>query len=102
MQGRAQVVLDQYIDIERQEDLVFYLDGAHSPESMEVCAKWFALAIKQDNEHRKTPSSQLPDNSSVSEHASLSESSRKNSSQVTLKTLLINLLKAEKCWLSVL
>lgn len=84
LQGRAQVVLDQYIDIERQEDLVFYLDGAHSPESMEVCAKWFALAIKQDNEHRKTPSSQLPDNSSVSEHASLSESSRKNSSQILL------------------
>lgn len=90
MQGRAQVVPDQLIDIERQEDLVFYLDGAHSPESMEVCAKWFALAIKKDNEHRKTPSNQLPDNSSISEealHVSLSESSRKNSSQVRAENI---------------
>ncbi|KAL8119691.1 hypothetical protein AgCh_016977 [Apium graveolens] len=87
LQGRAQVVPDQYIDIERQEDLVFYLDGAHSPESMEVCAKWFALAVKQVNGHGKTLSSQLPDSSSMSEealHTSLSESSRKNSSQILL------------------
>lgn len=74
MQGRAQIVPDQFIDTERQEDLVFYLDGAHSPESMEVCAKWFSLAIEQDNEHRKNLSTQLPDNSSIS---------RKNSSQVS-------------------
>ncbi|XP_063937261.1 folylpolyglutamate synthase isoform X7 [Daucus carota subsp. sativus] len=72
LQGRAQIVPDQFIDTERQEDLVFYLDGAHSPESMEVCAKWFSLAIEQDNEHRKNLSTQLPDNSSIS---------RKNSSQ---------------------
>ncbi|XP_017219060.1 folylpolyglutamate synthase isoform X3 [Daucus carota subsp. sativus] len=75
LQGRAQIVPDQFIDTERQEDLVFYLDGAHSPESMEVCAKWFSLAIEQDNEHRKNLSTQLPDNSSIS---------RKNSSQILL------------------
>lgn len=28
---------------------MFYLDGAHSPESMEVCAKWFSFAIKEDD-----------------------------------------------------
>jgi len=28
--------------------LVFYLDGAHSPESMEICAKWFSHATKDD------------------------------------------------------
>ncbi|KAF5473234.1 hypothetical protein F2P56_009860 [Juglans regia] len=35
-------------------DLIFYLDGAHSPESMEVCAKWFSSAV---NENKKSSSS---------------------------------------------
>ncbi|KAF2296132.1 hypothetical protein GH714_036293 [Hevea brasiliensis] len=50
LQGRAQIVPDPYIDTESDGDLVFYLDGAHSPESMEVCARWFSLAIKNDNQ----------------------------------------------------
>ncbi|KAL4204291.1 hypothetical protein AMTRI_Chr01g109040 [Amborella trichopoda] len=29
-------------------DLIFYLDGAHSPESMEVCARWFTRAVRED------------------------------------------------------
>ncbi|CAA0836778.1 Folylpolyglutamate synthase [Striga hermonthica] len=48
LQGRAQIVSDQFIESESSGDLVFYLDGAHSPESMEVCAKWFCLATKED------------------------------------------------------
>ncbi|XP_068494037.1 folylpolyglutamate synthase isoform X2 [Phaseolus vulgaris] len=27
-------------------ELTFYLDGAHSPESMEACAKWFSNAVE--------------------------------------------------------
>ncbi|XVE52607.1 hypothetical protein DITRI_Ditri02bG0135400 [Diplodiscus trichospermus] len=50
LQGRAQIVHDQFTDIENPGDMVFYLDGAHSPESMEACAKWFSLAIKEDNQ----------------------------------------------------
>ncbi|XP_039070555.1 folylpolyglutamate synthase-like isoform X1 [Hibiscus syriacus] len=46
LQGRAQIVRDQFPDI---ENLVFYLDGAHSPESMEACARWFSLCTKDDN-----------------------------------------------------
>ncbi|XP_020202273.1 folylpolyglutamate synthase isoform X1 [Cajanus cajan] len=49
LQGRAQIVPDQHIKSERSNELVFFLDGAHSPESMEVCAKWFSLAIKEYN-----------------------------------------------------
>ncbi|XP_042487173.1 folylpolyglutamate synthase-like isoform X2 [Macadamia integrifolia] len=45
LQGRAQIITDPYV---RSGDLVFYLDGAHSPESMEVCARWFCLAIKDN------------------------------------------------------
>ncbi|XP_010658519.1 folylpolyglutamate synthase isoform X1 [Vitis vinifera] len=50
LQGRAQIVPDRCINIESPGDLVFYLDGAHSPESMEICARWFSLAIKEDDQ----------------------------------------------------
>eukprot|EP01018_Ginkgo_biloba_P021884 Gb_29901 [translate_table: standard] len=59
--GRAQVVPDSYVRYSEQSnveetgsadygELIFYLDGAHSPESMEVCAKWFSYAIKEDSQ----------------------------------------------------
>ncbi|CAG7878905.1 unnamed protein product [Brassica rapa] len=50
LQGRGQVVSDQFIESQTSGDLVFYLDGAHTPESMEVCAKWFSSAVKRDNQ----------------------------------------------------
>ncbi|CAH8384484.1 unnamed protein product [Eruca vesicaria subsp. sativa] len=50
LQGRAQVVPDQFIETSTSGDVVFYLDGAHSPESMEVCAKLFSMAVKGDNQ----------------------------------------------------
>ncbi|KAE8724343.1 putative glycosyltransferase [Hibiscus syriacus] len=46
LQGQAQIVRDQFPDI---ENLIFYLDGAHSPESMEACARWFSLCTRDDN-----------------------------------------------------
>lgn len=66
LQGRAQIVPDQCISTEGSGDLVFYMDGAHSPESMEVCGKWFSHVIKQDEKlvhYVEHPSS---DNSSLS------------------------------------
>ncbi|GLT43809.1 hypothetical protein SLA2020_177400 [Shorea laevis] len=48
--GRAQIVPDGLANTESPGDLVFYLDGAHSPESMEACARWFSLAIKEENQ----------------------------------------------------
>ncbi|KAL0404149.1 UNVERIFIED_CONTAM: Folylpolyglutamate synthase [Sesamum radiatum] len=36
LQGRAQIVPDQFIESESPGDLVFYFDGAHSPESMDI------------------------------------------------------------------
>jgi hypothetical protein len=33
---------------DRDSSLVFYLDGAHSPESMEMCARWFAHITNND------------------------------------------------------
>ncbi|GAA0142094.1 ligase [Lithospermum erythrorhizon] len=51
LQGRGQVVSDEIIETERHGDLVFYLDGAHSPESMDVCANWFSRILKEDYRH---------------------------------------------------
>ncbi|AQL10061.1 brown midrib4 [Zea mays] len=50
LQGRAQIVPDSQVNSEEDKDcsLVFYLDGAHSPESMEVCGKWFSHVTKDD------------------------------------------------------
>lgn len=49
LQGRAQIVADTHFKSEQSNELVFFLDGAHSPESMEVCARWFSLAIKDNS-----------------------------------------------------
>ncbi|KAK9290104.1 hypothetical protein L1049_008268 [Liquidambar formosana] len=54
LSGRAQILyntsLKSYNSSKNNEnssgDLIFYLDGAHSPESMEVCAQWFSNAVK--------------------------------------------------------
>ncbi|KAG0548982.1 hypothetical protein BDA96_01G215100 [Sorghum bicolor] len=52
LQGRAQIVPDPQVNSENNKDrdssLVFYLDGAHSPESMEMCARWFAHITNND------------------------------------------------------
>lgn len=47
-EGRAQIVPDKYTDVESSDDLVFYLDGAHSPESMEACGRWFSAAVRHN------------------------------------------------------
>ncbi|ESQ44888.1 hypothetical protein EUTSA_v10010319mg [Eutrema salsugineum] len=49
LMGRAMIVPDS----ELPEEIVFYLDGAHSPESMEACATWFTQQIKQNQERNK-------------------------------------------------
>lgn len=53
LSGRAQIVHDVLNhSSERHENnsssgnLIFFLDGAHSPESMEVCARWFSNAAR--------------------------------------------------------
>ncbi|CAF2118649.1 unnamed protein product [Brassica napus] len=66
LQGRGQVVSDQFIESQTSGDLVFYLDGAHTPESMEVCAKWFSSAVKRDNQSES--SEHLLSGSSESSH----------------------------------
>ncbi|KAL7582490.1 hypothetical protein Lser_V15G42647 [Lactuca serriola] len=62
--GRAQIVHDSCLGINDQMgsdksccgELIFYLDGAHSPESMDACAKWFSNVVKEKI-HRPVSSS---------------------------------------------
>lgn len=78
LHGRAQVVHDLVSDQQDSSgDLIFYLDGAHSPESMEVCAKWFSDAVKGDNQSES--SGHLVNGSSGSSH---DKSSGENCQQV--------------------
>ena len=44
--GRAEVVHDGGAASAATSALSFYLDGAHTPESMETCAHWFASEVK--------------------------------------------------------
>lgn len=45
--GRAQIVYDGISKSSNTTtgDLVYYLDGAHSPESMDACARWFSKTV---------------------------------------------------------
>ncbi|KAL0404861.1 UNVERIFIED_CONTAM: Folylpolyglutamate synthase [Sesamum radiatum] len=55
LSGRAQIVYDSAsassntasVPGSSSGDLIFYLDGAHSPESLEACARWFSNTVKE-------------------------------------------------------
>ncbi|KAG4920294.1 hypothetical protein JHK82_049251 [Glycine max] len=84
LQGRAQIVPDQFINDEIPNELVFFLDGAHSPESMEACARWFSLAIKDQDQilfHQKLDNSNFS-NQVVKMHNG--ETVQKKSTQILL------------------
>ncbi|XP_019245317.1 PREDICTED: folylpolyglutamate synthase isoform X2 [Nicotiana attenuata] len=87
-QGRAQIVPDQLIESESSGDLVFYFDGAHSPESMDVCAKWFSLAIQGDYKQHNSYASNRGHNELGASHDSVEmghhEASKKSSTQFLL------------------
>lgn len=54
LNGRAQIVYDTSANESsgKKESnsggLIFFLDGAHSPESMEACARWFSHVAKDE------------------------------------------------------
>lgn len=79
LQGRAHIVPDQFINKEISSELVFFLDGAHSPESMQACARWFSHAIKDQDQ---TLINQKPDNSKIEMKTHLDETAQKKSAQV--------------------
>lgn len=49
LEGRAQVVPDPLMQQQNNHGgLIFYLDGAHNRESLEVCGKWFSSAVREE------------------------------------------------------
>lgn len=56
LSGRAEIVHDSLLSHSKLPDangrlsgeLIFYFDGAHSPESMEACGRWFSSAVKDE------------------------------------------------------
>jgi len=105
--GRAQVIPDSYTmhneHCNMKEDgnadsgrLVFYLDGAHSPESMEVCAEWFSHAIKKERhsfpETRGVISETKTDSSGLLENFCHQHQSTENLKMKSKQILLFNCL----------
>lgn len=91
LQGRAQIVPDQSINSDSAGSLVFYMDGAHSPESMQVCARWFSLAVKEDNRQQIH---HQPQDRSTSFHESVISNNlipQRTATQVKLKNQMFNI-----------
>ncbi|XP_076893171.1 folylpolyglutamate synthase-like [Bidens hawaiensis] len=98
LSGRAQIVHDVSLglnnrikrDDSRHGELIFYLDGAHSPESMEACAKWFSNAV---NEKINRPVPLLSENRSMKEPYSsngyIQKSDEKEGSKIISKRILL-------------
>lgn len=83
-EGRAQIIPDRYIDIESPDDLVFYLDGAHSPESMEACGRWFSAAVRHNQPGILNHQSEANGTSSNKHQGYDNEEARKKSVQVDI------------------
>lgn len=92
--GRAQIVHDthsRHYSSSRKPlesvggELIFYLDGAHSPESMEACAKWFSSATKENNmiSSRWSPSFEVQKVNSFQPNGKAFDEYNKKSKQVS-------------------
>ncbi|KAK6127267.1 hypothetical protein DH2020_038993 [Rehmannia glutinosa] len=99
LSGRAQVVYDTSLTSSDKSgvigsssgDLTFYLDGAHSPESMEACARWFSSAVKE-GENQLSISSLCPPFQTVGEICSNDhvQPVKNNSDKISKQILLFN------------
>eukprot|EP00268_Persea_americana_P051686 TRINITY_DN5726_c0_g1_i3.p1 TRINITY_DN5726_c0_g1~~TRINITY_DN5726_c0_g1_i3.p1 ORF type:complete len:569 (+),score=121.26 TRINITY_DN5726_c0_g1_i3:100-1806(+) len=90
--GRAQIVSDTALRSNRLSevnensygDLVFYFDGAHSPESMEVCARWFSDAVNVGRNSPKGGKTGEYQKCSLQDDRKTSDGSKKISKQILL------------------
>ncbi|KAK6127228.1 hypothetical protein DH2020_039027 [Rehmannia glutinosa] len=93
LSGRAQIVYDTSFTASDKSsgELIFYLDGAHSPESMEVCARWFSSAVKE-GENQSSISSLCPPFQTVREICSNGhvQPVKNDSDKISKQILLFN------------
>ncbi|XP_062117917.1 folylpolyglutamate synthase [Humulus lupulus] len=91
--GRAQIIHDTSSNSNVSEgsrgDLIFYLDGAHSPESVEACAKWFSSSIKE-NEHSSVSSYKLEKMDRILRNGHLQHENEFGSCKISKQILLFN------------
>lgn len=95
--GRAQIVHDKLDKCDKiseknqsSGDLIFYLDGAHSPESMEVCARWFSNAVRAE---QNFPRSELVDECHTKHRTQVEDNCVNGSSKISKKILLFNCME---------
>lgn len=102
LSGRAQIVHDissvTYNSYNVSEsscgDLIFYLDGAHSPESMEACAKWFSGAVNK-NENTLISSFKVGNIDDIRQngHVQLEAKNVEGSCKISKQILLFNCME---------
>ncbi|KAI3806630.1 hypothetical protein L1987_22541 [Smallanthus sonchifolius] len=98
LSGRAQIVHDFSLGLSNpikfdescHGELIFYLDGAHSPESMDACAKWFSNVV-HEKIHRPVPlfSKSKSIEESCSSNGCIQQSNEKENSKIISKRVLL-------------
>ncbi|MFS7892099.1 putative tetrahydrofolate synthase [Helianthus anomalus] len=99
LSGRAQIVHDVSLGLNNNQiktdeschgELIFYLDGAHSPESMDACAKWFSNVVNE-KVHRPVPlfSKGRNINESYSSNGYIQQPNEKEESKTISKRILL-------------
>ncbi|KAL8261616.1 hypothetical protein R6Q59_025665 [Mikania micrantha] len=103
LSGRAQIVHDFSLGLNNQiktdeschGELIFYLDGAHSPESMDACAKWFANVVNEKI-HRPLPffsKTKIIEESCSSNGCIQQSNEKENSKTISKRILLFNCME---------
>ncbi|KAM6568216.1 hypothetical protein CsatB_016201 [Cannabis sativa] len=91
--GRAQIIHDASSNSNATEgsrgDLIFYLDGAHSPESVEACANWFSSSIKE-NENSSVSNFKLDKMNGVPTNGHFQREKEVGSCKISKQILLFN------------
>lgn len=96
--GRAQIVYDGISKSSNTTtgDLVYYLDGAHSPESMDACARWFSKTVNGCYKSTSLSSSKSASGDGLGEafsKNSFSNCEMGNSDKVPKQILLFNCME---------
>ncbi|WMV23948.1 hypothetical protein MTR67_017333 [Solanum verrucosum] len=96
LSGRAQIVVDPLINASGGNKrlsggLTFYLDGAHSPESMDACARWFsAAAVERKDLSLSSVSSEVETMDRAWTNGNIKHCNNQESEEILKRILLFN------------
>ncbi|XP_049392269.1 folylpolyglutamate synthase isoform X5 [Solanum stenotomum] len=100
LSGRAQIVVDPLINASGGNKrlsggLTFYLDGAHSPESMDACARWFsAAAVERKDLSLSSVSSEVETMDRAWTNGNIKHCNNQESEEILKRILLFNCMDA--------